>query len=120
MSDCQPRFYCRFHSAISLEFPPKPHCHSAMKKMTFFTNLFFILLGPLCGIVTPSKRPGKIFSTVRVLGPLGDGKNLDSPAIDKAIDACVQAGGGTVLVPAGNYFCGSLSFSNKKPVSSLL
>jgi len=35
-------------------------------------------------------------------------KNLDSPAIDKAIDAAAEAGGGTVLVPAGTYLSGSI------------
>jgi hypothetical protein len=64
-----------------------------MKKMTFFTNLFFILLGPLCGILNAAETAGQNYFNVRAFGALGDGKNLDSPAIDKAIDACVQAGG---------------------------
>jgi len=79
-----------------------------MKKMTFFTNLFFILLGPLCGILNAAETAGQNYFNVRAFGALGDGKNLDSPAIDKAIDACVQAGGGTVLVPAGTYLSGSI------------
>jgi polygalacturonase len=33
---------------------------------------------------------------------------LDNPAINRAIDAAVAAGGGTVLVPAGTYLCGSI------------
>jgi polygalacturonase len=45
---------------------------------------------------------------VRAYGAAGDGTNLDSPAIDKAITACAQAGGGTVLVPPGTYLCGSV------------
>ncbi|MGD1017882.1 MAG: glycoside hydrolase family 28 protein [Verrucomicrobiia bacterium] len=45
---------------------------------------------------------------VRAFGALGDGKNLDSPAINRAIDACAQAGGGTVYVPPGTYLCGSI------------
>lgn len=45
---------------------------------------------------------------VRAYGAAGDGTNLDSPAIDKAIAACAAAGGGTVLVPAGTYLCGSI------------
>ena len=40
---------------------------------------------------------------VRKYGAKGDGKALDSPAINKAIDAAAAAGGGTVLVPAGTY-----------------
>jgi len=45
---------------------------------------------------------------VRSFGALGDGQTLDSPAINKAIDAAAAAGGGTVLVPAGTYLCGSI------------
>jgi polygalacturonase len=45
---------------------------------------------------------------VRLFGAVGDGKNLDSPAINRAIDACVRAGGGTVFVPAGIYLSGSI------------
>jgi len=45
---------------------------------------------------------------VRDFGAAGDGRNLDSPAVNKAIDAAVASGGGTVLIPAGTYLCGSL------------
>ncbi len=44
---------------------------------------------------------------VRTFGATGDGKTIDTAAIDKTIDAAAAAGGGTVLFPAGNY----LSFS---------
>ena len=40
---------------------------------------------------------------VRKFGAKGDGKALDSPAINKAIDAAAAAGGGTVVFPAGTY-----------------
>jgi len=45
---------------------------------------------------------------VRDFGATGDGKTLDNPAINKAIEAAAQTGGGTVLVPAGTYLCGSI------------
>src|ERR1035437_6663778 len=62
----------------------------------------------LCGILNAAETAGQNYFNVRAFGALGDGKNLDSPAIDKAIDACVQAGGGTVLVPAGTHLSGSI------------
>ena len=45
---------------------------------------------------------------VRDYGATGDGKTLDSPAINRAIDACAKAGGGTVCLPAGTYLSGSI------------
>ena len=40
---------------------------------------------------------------VRAFGATGDGKTLDSPAINKAIEAAAAAGGGTVNFSAGTY-----------------
>ena len=40
---------------------------------------------------------------VKKFGAKGDGKALDSPAINKAIEAAAAAGGGTVLFTAGTY-----------------
>ncbi len=37
-------------------------------------------------------------------GAVGDGQTNDAPAIQRAINACASAGGGTVLVPAGRTF----------------
>ncbi|TWJ02338.1 polygalacturonase [Mucilaginibacter frigoritolerans] len=45
---------------------------------------------------------------VKDYGAAGDGINLDSKAINKAIDAASAAGGGTVYLPAGNYLSGSI------------
>ncbi len=45
---------------------------------------------------------------VRDYGATGDGKTLDSPAINRAIEACANAGGGTVRLPAGTYLSGSI------------
>lgn len=40
---------------------------------------------------------------VKAFGAQGDGKALDSPAINRAIEAAAAAGGGTVRFPAGTY-----------------
>ena len=45
---------------------------------------------------------------VRSFGATGDGKTLDTPAINKTIEACSKAGGGTVYFPAGTYLSGSI------------
>src|SRR5258708_2254123 len=55
-----------------------------------------------------SPPPAKIgFFNVKDSGAVGDGKTVDSPAINKAIKTAAAAGGGTVYFPAGTY----LSFS---------
>ena len=45
---------------------------------------------------------------VRRFGATGDGKTVDSPAINKAIEAVAAAGGGTLVFPAGTYLCFSI------------
>jgi polygalacturonase len=42
---------------------------------------------------------------VRTYGATGDGKTVDTPAINRAIEAVAAAGGGTLVFPAGTYLC---------------
>ena len=46
--------------------------------------------------------------SARDFGAQGDGLALDTHALQSAIDACTQAGGGMVYVPAGDYITGTL------------
>src|ERR1022692_2040411 len=62
----------------------------------------------LSSLVLAQAEPAKTYLSVRDYGAVGDGTNLDSPAINKAIDAAVAVGGGTVLVPTGTYLSGSI------------
>jgi polygalacturonase len=45
---------------------------------------------------------------VTSFGATGDGKTLDTEAINRAIEAAATAGGGIVALPAGKYLCYSL------------
>jgi polygalacturonase len=56
--------------------------------------------------VAPAAAP--LTYNVREFGATGDGKTLDSPAINRAIEAAAAAGGGTVVLPAGTYLSGSV------------
>ena len=51
--------------------------------------------------------------SINNFGAVGDGLTIDSPAIQKAIDACVEAGGGKVLCPAGTYLVGSIELKSR-------
>ena len=51
---------------------------------------------------------GRAVYDVRAFGAKGDGKTLDTDAINKAIEAAAGAGGGTVHFPAGTYLTFSI------------
>src|SRR5436309_4297394 len=60
-------------------------------------NLLFVILFAASAVVN-----------VQDFGAKGDGKTLDTAAIQKALDQ-----GGTVRVPAGTYLCGPLTLRTK-------
>ncbi len=74
-----------------------------------FASLLAIVhppLSPRAFHQAPANDPG-VYS-VRAFGATGDGKTLDTAAINKAIDSAAAAGGGTVYFPAGNYLSVSI------------
>ena len=80
-----------------------------MKMTRLFHILFCSTLVLALAVGCRSVQPGdKTVFNVRAFGAKGDGKALDHTAINRAIDAAARAGGGTVLVPAGTYLCGSI------------
>jgi polygalacturonase len=73
----------------------------------------FAILVLFCVVLRAVSAPDdKTVFNVRAYGAVGDGTNLDSPAINQAILAASASGGGTVLVPAGTYLCGSIRLTN--------
>jgi len=59
---------------------------------------------PLAEAQSPAYAAEAVFN-VRTYGATGDGKTIDTPAINKAIEAVAAAGGGTLVFPAGTYLC---------------
>ena len=49
---------------------------------------------------------------VRTFGAKGDGANLDTAAVQSAVDACARDKGGTVLIPAGDFVVGTLELKS--------
>ncbi len=67
-------------------------------------------LGPPLLWQTPAPSAG--VCDVRAFGAKGDGTTLDTAAITQAIQACAQAGGGTVHFTAGTYVTGTFELSS--------
>ncbi len=80
--------------------------------MTKFTALCYGLLFMLGALPVWAAATDPVSSAgvydVRAFGARGDGKALDTAAINQAISAAADAGGGTVRVPAGTYLCYSI------------
>lgn len=55
---------------------------------------------PAASVATSAKP---VCFDVRAYGAKGDGTSIDTPAINAAIDAAANSGGGTVIFPAGVY-----------------
>src|SRR6267378_918458 len=91
----------------------------ALSAMLVFLLLF---ISPYASTITPSqtniRRPAGAGAAttagaagvfdVKKFGAKGDGKAVDTPAINRAIDTAAAAGGGTVFFSAGTYRCFSI------------
>ena len=61
---------------------------------------------PASAQAQPGTKP--LLYDIRTFGATGTGKTLDTPAINAAINAASEAGGGTVVFPAGTWLCFSI------------
>jgi len=72
-----------------------------------FGGVCCVLIGLLFSVLAEAEFD------VRDYGAKGDGEAIDSDAINRAIEAAYEAGGGTVLVPAGEYLCYTLRLRSR-------
>jgi polygalacturonase len=79
-----------------------------MKKLLSFAAIVILALAQW-GCVSVSRMS----LNVRAFGATGDGKTKDTAAFQKALDTCVAAGGGEVLVPPGDYLIGSIELKSQ-------
>ncbi|MES2921787.1 MAG: glycosyl hydrolase family 28 protein [Verrucomicrobiota bacterium] len=71
--------------------------------------IFCLLAGAvftLCACLSPGAEPKHY--DISEHGAVGDGMTLNSKAIQAAIDACAQSGGGTLVIPKGVFVSGAL------------
>ena len=80
------------------------------------------LLGPRCRpnagllvvlfFLSTARAEGAAVFNVRDFGAKGDGKTLETAAIQKAIAACAAGGGGQVLLPPGKYLSATIQLKS--------
>ena len=84
-----------------------------MNRKSPFWIIPTIFLLPMLGVAGQQGPPiGRASFDIRSYGATGDGRTLNTAAIQKAIDACHAAGGGRVVVPAGVFLTGSLQLKS--------
>jgi polygalacturonase len=75
-----------------------------MKNAPLLPVVILTFLG--CPALVPIMGAAEI--NVRNAGATGDGKTLDTEAIQRAVDTCHRQGGGAVRFPAGQYISGTI------------
>lgn len=73
--------------------------------MSFFTQ---VVIAALCVTFTVHASSTTNRFLITDYGAIGDGKTLNTKAIQSAIDACAKAGGGDLLIPKGTFLTGSI------------
>ncbi len=76
-----------------------------MKTINYTLKILVLIVLASFGLAKANRT---VNFNVKDYGAVGDGINLDSKAINKAIDAAAAVGGGTVYLPAGKYLSGSI------------
>lgn len=77
-----------------------------------------LFAGAAVGPTNPAEGKGPEVSSapvfnVKSFGATGDGRTIDTPSINRAIEAAAHSGGGTVLFPPGSYLCYSIRLKSK-------
>jgi polygalacturonase len=75
---------------------------------SFFVRSAAVIWSLLLLTVADARGADEAVFNIRTHGAVGDGKSLNTKAINAAIDACTAAGGGVVYVPPGRYLTGTV------------
>lgn len=76
------------------------------------STLAVVVLGALAALPGRTAEVTTRFN-VREFGAAGDGRTLDTAALQAALDACARAGGGQVWLPPGRYLSGTLDLRSR-------
>src|SRR5437879_5724513 len=85
-----------------------PHFKATNFKLLIATvSLLFTALPP----VMAAAASNKVINAAKA-GVVGDGTTLNTASIQKVIDDCAAAGGGTISFPAGRYLTGTIQIKS--------
>ena len=68
-------------------------------------------------LVLPLSSRGSPSVDITTLGAIGDGKTVNTRAIQEAVNQCAAQGGGTVVVPAGTFLTGAVELKSNITLS---
>ncbi len=83
---------------------------------TFTTTPLFAIDNQALVAAASKDSEAKVFN-IRSFGAIGDGVAMDTEPVQKTIDACHDAGGGVVWVPAGDFQIGTISLKSNVTLS---
>src|SRR3954454_17067665 len=93
---------CRMRSPLIMGPFRTSSLRARKLRMKTAAPVALVLLTFCCRHALAEAGQARVFN-VREYGARGDGKSLDTAAIQRTLDACGKAGGGTVLFPPGTY-----------------
>src|SRR5690242_4327422 len=81
---------------------------SPIGKIMYPVKKYILLAAFSIGAIVTHAQNTTATYNVRDFGAIGNGVNLDSKSINRAIDTIASKGGGTLIFPAGVYLSGSI------------
>lgn len=87
-----------------------------MKQRMIGSLLPVTVFAALASLAGAEPATPKVFN-IKSYGAIGDGITLETKAIQKTIDACHAAGGGTVRIPTGDFVSGTVQLKSNITLS---
>jgi hypothetical protein len=94
-------------------FEPR-HTSQSLRRFAL-AGLLSLVTGLAYAGASPANAPlpGQHTFNVRDYGAVGDGVTLDTAAINRTLEACANAGGGQVFLPAGRFLSGTIHLRSR-------
>ena len=74
----------------------------SFQRVVYYVLFFFVISDSY------AQAPKAVVYNIISFGAVGDGKTINTSSINQAIQICHDAGGGTVVVPPGEFITGTI------------